>query len=182
MESKERARKPKAAVRRVTPSSLVTGWAGIPELPRQFLPRPRLLDQLDGDERCTLTLVSAPAGTGKTTLVADWVTTRGSDNIEWITFDRDEPFWPGFAGCLVRLGVPLIASTMPTGDVPLDPAVRHAVASAVARSTARSFASVSARFARSAGVSTGTRSIGGPPVFGPTFGRMCVLKKMPASA
>ncbi len=132
MESKERARKPKAAVRRVTPSSLLTGWAGIPQLPRQFLPRPRLLDQLDGDERCTLTLVSAPAGTGKTTLVADWVTTRGSDNIEWITFDRDEPFWPGFAGCLVRLGVPVTAKTMPAGDVSLDPAVRHALASAVA--------------------------------------------------
>jgi LuxR family maltose regulon positive regulatory protein len=110
----------------------MTGWAGIPDPPRQFLSRPRLFEQLDRDQRCSLALVSAPAGTGKTTLVADWVTTRGSDNTEWITFDRDEPFWPGFVGCLGRLGVPVPATTMPAGDVPLDPAVRHALASAVA--------------------------------------------------
>ncbi len=132
MESKERARKPKAAVRPSAISSLMTGWAGIPDLPRQFLSRPRLLERLDGDRQCSLALVSAPAGTGKTTLVADWVTARGSDNTEWITFDRDEPFWPGFTGCLVRLGVPVTATSLPTGDVPLDPTVRHALASAVA--------------------------------------------------
>ena len=132
MESKERAQKPTDAGRPAVHSSLMTGWAGIPDLPRQFLSRPRLLEQLDGDQRCSLTLVSAPAGTGKTTLVADWVTTRGSDNTEWITFDRDEPFWPGFAGCLVRLGVPVTGTTLPVSDVPLDTGVRHALAAAVA--------------------------------------------------
>ena len=132
MESEERARTPMLTPRPAAPSSLMTGWAGIPDRPRQFLSRPRLLELLDGDRRSSLALVSAPAGTGKTTLVADWVTTRGTDNVEWVTFDRDEPFWPGFAGSLVRLGVPVTSTTLPAGDIALDPGVRHALASAVA--------------------------------------------------
>ena len=35
--------------------------------------RPRLLERLDEGPQCKLTLVSAPAGFGKTTLVGEWL-------------------------------------------------------------------------------------------------------------
>ncbi|QBR91478.1 LuxR C-terminal-related transcriptional regulator [Nocardioides euryhalodurans] len=109
------------------------GWAGIPDRPRQFLSRPRLLDLLDRDDRCRLLLVSAPAGSGKTALVVDWVSDRPTERIEWITFDGDDPFWPGFVGCLERLGVPVPPTTaLPTDAVGLDLRVRRRIASALA--------------------------------------------------
>ncbi|HEX6149827.1 LuxR C-terminal-related transcriptional regulator [Nocardioides sp.] len=131
MESKARV-DPVEDGRHTDVSPMMAGWAGIPERPRQFLARGRLLEQLDADPRCSLVLVSAPAGTGKTTLVADWITKRGANRAEWITFDGEEAFWPGFAGCLERLGVPVSARSLPTGSSPLDASVRRAMASAVA--------------------------------------------------
>jgi LuxR family maltose regulon positive regulatory protein len=45
----------------------------VPELPRQFTPRRTLLPRLDGATAEQILLVSAPAGSGKTLLLADWV-------------------------------------------------------------------------------------------------------------
>jgi LuxR family maltose regulon positive regulatory protein len=39
--------------------------------------RPRLIERLDAGLHCKLTLIAAPAGFGKTTLVSEWVTTCG---------------------------------------------------------------------------------------------------------
>ena len=39
----------------------------------ELVPRPRLIERLDAGLRRKLTLVSAPAGFGKTTLVSEWV-------------------------------------------------------------------------------------------------------------
>lgn len=44
----------------------------------QRVPRPRLFDRLDAAGGQALTLVSAPAGFGKSTVVSDWLATRGS--------------------------------------------------------------------------------------------------------
>lgn len=44
-----------------------------PASPRDFVVRPRLHDRLDAGRDCRLILVSAPAGFGKTTLVAGWL-------------------------------------------------------------------------------------------------------------
>src|SRR5262245_50235655 len=41
-----------------------------------LVPRPRLLARLDGGLRGLLTVIAAPAGFGKTTLLAEWLTTR----------------------------------------------------------------------------------------------------------
>ena len=112
--------------------AVTAGWTGVPERPRQFLARSRLLDLLEADERCPLVLVSAPAGTGKTALVVDWVTTRAAARTEWITFDGDEAFWPGFVGCLERLGVPVSATSLPAGKAALDVGVRRGIASSIA--------------------------------------------------
>lgn len=45
----------------------------VPPLRRTLLPRPRLSAQLAGSTDAALTLVSAPAGFGKTTLLSEWL-------------------------------------------------------------------------------------------------------------
>ena len=55
----------------VTP--ILTTKLHIPSLPRSLVPRERLLDRLDQGLRRGLTLVSAPAGFGKTTLLGEWL-------------------------------------------------------------------------------------------------------------
>ena len=52
----------------------------VPKLRRRLVARPRLLERLRRGEESRFTLVSAPAGFGKTTLLADWLgETPGED-------------------------------------------------------------------------------------------------------
>lgn len=104
------------------------GWPGPPDRPRQLLRRERLLDRLDVVPRTPLVLVSAPAGTGKTALVADWVATRAPERTEWLTLENEDPFWAGVVGCLARLGVPVLTRGLPPEGGPLGPATRRALA------------------------------------------------------
>ena len=52
---------------------LLTTKLHIPRPRRDRVHRPRLMERLDAGSQGKLTLVSAPAGYGKTTLVADWI-------------------------------------------------------------------------------------------------------------
>ena len=56
------------------------------------VPRPRLYERLDEGVRRELTVVSAPAGFGKTTLLADW-SRRSELPVAWISLDErdDDP-------------------------------------------------------------------------------------------
>jgi LuxR family maltose regulon positive regulatory protein len=58
--------------------------------------RPRLTEALDGATRSALTVLSAPAGFGKTTLLAEWLATVPTA-VAWVSLDRrdNEPllFW-----------------------------------------------------------------------------------------
>ena len=65
-------------------------------LPRvELVERPRLLDQLndglwrEGDFARKLTLVSAPAGSGKTTLIAEWLRGEGHSTT-WLSLDESD--------------------------------------------------------------------------------------------
>jgi len=51
-----------------------------------FVPRPRLAERLDDGLAQGLVLVCAPAGYGKTTLLADWVQ-RGEHTVAWLCLD-----------------------------------------------------------------------------------------------
>ena len=63
-----------------------SGWYGVPSLTGQYASRPRLTAMLDETETVPLVLLSAPAGTGKTSLVADWVRHSGElDRTAWVT-------------------------------------------------------------------------------------------------
>lgn len=108
------------------------GWFGVPEVTRVHVRRERLLDELDRGD-CPLVLVSAPAGSGKTTLVADWVSSRAGDRVAWLTLDDcASGMWPGLVDALVGLGVPLSTTSPPAGTSALDPGVRHRIAATLA--------------------------------------------------
>ncbi|MEZ4833031.1 MAG: hypothetical protein R2873_13765 [Caldilineaceae bacterium] len=61
-----------------------------------WVTRPRLLDRLDASDTARLTLIAAPAGFGKTTLVSDWLARRGRD-AAWLSLDSADAdpvlFW-----------------------------------------------------------------------------------------
>jgi LuxR family maltose regulon positive regulatory protein len=60
-----------------------------PPLQSDFLPRPQLLEQLDGWRQRPLTLVSAPAGYGKTTLVSSWLESLECSTA-WLSLDEHD--------------------------------------------------------------------------------------------
>lgn len=69
---------------------LLTTKFHIPSWRTSSVPRPRLLKQItSGLEEChKLTLVSAPAGYGKTTLVTEWLHSLGSSqSVAWLSLD-----------------------------------------------------------------------------------------------
>src|ERR671915_1071133 len=64
----------------------------VPRSRPNAVPRPRLYERLDEGVRRELTLVSAPAGFGKTTLLADW-SRRSEFPVAWVSLDErdDDP-------------------------------------------------------------------------------------------
>jgi LuxR family maltose regulon positive regulatory protein len=60
-----------------------------PPRPRRLVSRPRLSALLSGATRARLTLVTGPAGTGKTTAVSDWVEQLGCP-VAWLTVHPDD--------------------------------------------------------------------------------------------
>jgi len=71
----------------------------IPRRRFTVVPRPRLMQRLDQGTGRKLTVVSAPAGFGKTTLLVEWVggTAAGERPAAWLSLDQDdnnpERFW-----------------------------------------------------------------------------------------
>lgn len=67
----------------------------VPEAVAEDVARPRLTDRLTAamDEPWTLTLVTAPAGAGKTRLLAQWAATVGAEDdteVVWVSFQRGD--------------------------------------------------------------------------------------------
>jgi LuxR family transcriptional regulator, maltose regulon positive regulatory protein len=87
----------------------------IPGPSRVYVERRRLMERLDCGAELPLTLVSAPAGSGKTTLVAAWVAKRAAtSSTAWITFEErdttDAALWREVHQCLRRQGLVLPAA------------------------------------------------------------------------
>src|SRR4051812_30812631 len=61
----------------------------IPQLSRKVVPRPRLVERLNEGVHRKLTLISAPAGFGKTTLVSEWVAGCGKQ-VAWLSLDEGD--------------------------------------------------------------------------------------------
>jgi ATP/maltotriose-dependent transcriptional regulator MalT len=78
----------------------------VPRLQPGFVPRPRLVRALNGGLSQRLTLVCAPAGFGKTAVLADWARTLGRP-VAWLSLDAgdNDParFWRHAVAALDRV-------------------------------------------------------------------------------
>jgi LuxR family maltose regulon positive regulatory protein len=84
----------------------------LPAIRQQVVRRDRLLDLLSEGVRGPLTLISAPAGTGKSLLATSWVSEgRAPGPQVWISLDEDDDspgvFWTYILAGLARGGVPV---------------------------------------------------------------------------
>jgi LuxR family maltose regulon positive regulatory protein len=68
---------------------LLTTKLYVPPVRPELVPRPRLVDRLDAGADGKLTLVSAAAGFGKTTLVAEWLS-RVERPCTWLSLDEGD--------------------------------------------------------------------------------------------
>jgi LuxR family maltose regulon positive regulatory protein len=66
----------------------------VPPARSEWVSRPRLIERLDAGLDRKLTLVSAPAGFGKTTLLSEWVHRTGGSTpplrVAWLSLDEDD--------------------------------------------------------------------------------------------
>ncbi|MBO0788142.1 MAG: helix-turn-helix transcriptional regulator, partial [Actinobacteria bacterium] len=86
------------------PIALLETKLYVPRSPRGLVLRPRLSERLDRGTASKLVLVSAPAGFGKTTLLAEWLAEpagpagpAGDRLAAWVSLDRSDndpaAFW-----------------------------------------------------------------------------------------
>jgi len=94
-----------AGVAALEQDALLATKLHVPRLQPGFLPRPRLVEALDEARGLGLILVCAPAGFGKTVLLADWVR-RGNRPVAWLSLDTadNDParFWRHVVAALDR--------------------------------------------------------------------------------
>ncbi len=84
-----------------------------PQVQPTWVSRPRLVARLNEVARCSLTLVAAPAGFGKTTLLGEWVAAARSESqpVAWLTLDERDNDPARFSRYLITalagLGLPV---------------------------------------------------------------------------
>jgi LuxR family maltose regulon positive regulatory protein len=87
-----------------------------PDFPPHYLPRPRLVTQLDAAMHSPITLVSAAAGWGKTAILAEWAQSRPADDRPlWLTVTPDDAshLWTSLINCLVAAAGPAARGRRP---------------------------------------------------------------------
>ncbi len=91
-----------------------------PKLRSSVVPRPRLIERLNTGVERKLTLISAPAGFGKTTLISEWLSS--SSNVKrpssWLSLDErdNDPalFWAYFVAALQRIDAHIGENLLPS--------------------------------------------------------------------
>ena len=118
------------------PDALVTTKVRVPRTRTELVPRPRLREALVRSEGRRLTLVSAPAGFGKTTLLTEWLEDHsgGERSAVWVSLDEPDSEPARFLTYLVGalrtaaegIGEGVVASLRsPEPLVPLPPPLRQ---------------------------------------------------------
>jgi LuxR family transcriptional regulator, maltose regulon positive regulatory protein len=74
----------------VQQDSLLATKLYIPPARLHLVSRQRLIERLNRGWRCQLTLISAPAGFGKTTLLSEWCAAlpEGTLPVAWVSLDQ----------------------------------------------------------------------------------------------
>jgi LuxR family maltose regulon positive regulatory protein len=102
----------------------------IPPPRSNLVPRPRLIHQLDAGQEGKLTLVSAPAGFGKSTLLGEWI--RSSDKaFAWLSLDEGDNNFKRFFSYLIAalqqvdesIGDGILPLLEATGEPPVEPLI-----------------------------------------------------------
>src|SRR5690242_12837715 len=94
--------------RRVTrmPISILATKLFLPKTQHNLVPRPQLAERLDAALTYPVTLISAPAGSGKTSALRTWVA-RHEATIAWLSLDPEDNdptrFWAYVTAALQRL-------------------------------------------------------------------------------
>jgi LuxR family maltose regulon positive regulatory protein len=110
-------------------SPLVATKLYIPQPRQGLVERPRLLERMQRGAQSKLVLISAPAGFGKTTLLAEWLATRqsGERGIAWLSLDQTDneaaAFWTHVVAALREACAQIaaeLAVSLPVGQVPDD--------------------------------------------------------------
>jgi LuxR family maltose regulon positive regulatory protein len=89
-------------------TSLLTTKLYVPSARTRLVSRPRLLKQLNEGVTAKLTIISAPAGYGKTTLLSEWVQQLNVP-VAWLTLDINDNlpsnFWAYFVAALRKIPI-----------------------------------------------------------------------------
>ncbi|MFD7609437.1 LuxR C-terminal-related transcriptional regulator [Streptomyces sp. NPDC059828] len=116
---------------------LLASKFAVPAVPPGFVARKRLLDGLTEGTRGPLTVISGPAGAGKTTLAASWHGSGGSPGpVVWLTLESEEnapgAFWAYVIGAFRYHQVPLPDIGTPSRADTVDRSLIVRLASALA--------------------------------------------------
>src|SRR3954463_10795758 len=88
----------------------------VPRLRQGLVERPRLSERMRRGTQSKLTLISAPAGFGKTTLLAEWVSASGR-GVAWLSLDQTDndltAFWSHLVAAL-EAAAAAIGADLPT--------------------------------------------------------------------
>lgn len=100
----------------------------IPPVRRGLIPRQRLIERLSTALDCKLTLISAPAGFGKTTLLSEWINiSKLSNHVAWVSLDKDDNdpvrFWRYFVTALGGLHSSIGENILPMLHSPQSPSI-----------------------------------------------------------
>lgn len=88
----------------------------VPRIPRHAIDRPELRARLDVGCMAPLTLLVAPAGSGKSVLLAQWADSRPSGTVAWVDVRRSDVDAVEFARRLTdAVGVPWSSVAAPVG-------------------------------------------------------------------
>jgi LuxR family maltose regulon positive regulatory protein len=106
----------------------------IPRRRPDSVSRPRLVERLNADAGQKVTLISAPAGFGKTTLLAEWIASS-ERCVTWLSLDAgdNDPtvFWGGFLAALQRLDPSLGQSAQSQLGLPQAPPIETLLAQVI---------------------------------------------------
>ena len=106
----------------------------VPASRRSLVPRPRLSERLTRGTESKLTLVSAPAGFGKSTLLAEWLATAraGERSVAWLSLDQGDnhlaSFWTYLIAALRTVEPGLGASSLSLVQSPQPPPIQTLLA------------------------------------------------------
>jgi LuxR family maltose regulon positive regulatory protein len=73
----------------MTANSILQTKLHVPQLRTRLVSRPRLIDKLNAEMDGRLILVSASAGSGKTTLITEWLS-RSDHRVAWFSLDETD--------------------------------------------------------------------------------------------